>query len=144
MRSSLEKIVMFIILLLIVFVAAFNIIGTLVMIVIEKTREIGILRSMGATQRQILSIFLMQGLIVGLLGIGAGLGVGFFICWSLNTWCPIKLPAGVYGIQQMPVLVKWDTVGVIVVAALAICLVASLLPAWRASRLQPTSALRYE
>jgi len=141
---KLEKIVMFIILLLIVLVAAFNIIGTLVMIVIEKTREIGILRSMGTSQRQILAIFLLQGLIVGLLGIGAGLGIGFFICWSLNTWFPIELPAGVYGISQMPVLIRWQTVGIIVASALAICLIASLLPAWRASRLQPTTALRYE
>jgi lipoprotein-releasing system permease protein len=141
---KLEKIVMFIILLLIVLVAAFNIIGTLVMIVIEKTREIGILRAMGTSQRQILRIFLLQGLIVGLFGIAAGLAIGFFICWSLNTWFPIQLPAGVYGISQMPVLIRWQTVGIIVASALAICLIASLLPAWRASRLQPTTALRYE
>ncbi|MCX8036435.1 MAG: ABC transporter permease [Candidatus Sumerlaeia bacterium] len=141
---KLEKIVMFVILLLIVLVAAFNIIGTLVMIVIEKTREIGILRAMGTSHRQILAIFLLQGLIVGLVGIAVGMGVGFFICWSLNTWFPIQLPAGVYGISRMPVLVKWETVGIIVASALAICLAASLLPAWRASRLQPTTALRYE
>lgn len=141
---KLEKIAMFIILLLIVLVAAFNIIGTLVMIVIEKTREIGILRSMGATQRQILLIFLLQGLIVGFLGIFLGAAIGFFICWSLNTWLPIGLPAGVYGIATLPVLIRWQTVLIIVVSALAICLVASFLPAWRASRLQPTTALRYE
>ncbi len=141
---KLEKIVMFVILLLIVLVAAFNIIGTLVMIVIEKTREIGILRAMGTSHRQILAIFLLQGLIVGLVGIAVGMAVGFFICWSLNTWFPIQLPAGVYGISRMPVLVKWETVGIIVASALAICLVASLLPAWRAARLQPTTALRYE
>jgi len=130
--------------LLIVLVAAFNIIGTLVMIVIEKTREIGILRAMGTTQRQILRIFLLQGLLVGFFGILAGLAIGSFICWSLNTWCPIQLPAGVYGISQMPVLVRWETVGIIVASALVICLIASLLPAWRASRLLPTTALRYE
>jgi len=141
---KLEKTVMFVILLLIVLVAAFNIIGTLVMIVIEKTREIGILRAMGTTQRQILRVFLFQGLIVGVLGIALGMAIGFFICWSLNTWCPIQLPAGVYGISQMPVLIRWQTMGIIVVSALVICLVASLLPAWRASRLQPTTALRYE
>jgi lipoprotein-releasing system permease protein len=141
---KLEKIVMFIILLLIVLVAAFNIIGTLVMIVIEKTREIGILRAMGTTQRQILRIFLLQGLIVGVFGIAVGLAIGFFICWSLNTWFPIQLPAGVYGISRMPVLIRWQTVGIIVSSAVAICVTASLLPAWRASRLQPTTALRYE
>jgi lipoprotein-releasing system permease protein len=141
---KLEKIAMFIILLLIVLVAAFNIIGTLVMIVIEKTREIGILRSMGCSQRQILMIFLTQGLIVGVFGILVGLAIGFFICWSLNSWMPIEMPAGVYGISTMPVLIKWETVGIIVAAALAICLLASLVPAWRASRLQPTTALRYE
>jgi lipoprotein-releasing system permease protein len=141
---KLEKIAMFIILLLIVLVAAFNIIGTLVMIVIEKTREIGILRSMGCSQRQILVIFLTQGLIVGVFGILVGLAIGFFICWSLSSWMPIEMPAGVYGISRMPVLIKWETVGIIVAAALAICLVASLVPAWRASRLQPTTALRYE
>jgi len=141
---QLEKYVMFIILLLIVLVAAFNIIGTLVMIVIEKTREIGILRAMGTSQRQILRIFLMQGLIVGFFGIALGMAIGFFICWSLNTWFPIQLPAGVYGISRMPVLIRWQTVGVIVASALAICLIASLLPAWRAARLEPTTALRYE
>ena len=141
---KLEKVAMFVILLLIVLVAAFNIIGTLVMIVIEKTREIGILRSMGSSHRQVLLIFLLQGLIVGFLGILLGMAIGFFICWSLNTWFPIELPAGVYGIATLPVLVRWETVVIIVVSALAICLVASFLPAWRASRLQPTTALRYE
>jgi len=141
---KLEKIVMFIILLLIVLVAAFNIIGTLVMIVIEKTREIGILRAMGTTQRQILRIFLLQGLMVGVLGIVVGSAIGFFICWSLNTWFPIQLPAGVYGISQMPVFIRWETVAIIVASALLICLIASWLPAWRASRLEPTTALRYE
>jgi len=141
---KLEKIVMFIILLLIVIVAAFNIIGTLVMIVIEKTREIGILRSMGTTQRQILLIFLFQGLIVGLCGIIVGMAIGFFVCWSLSTWFPIQLPAGVYGITRLPVLIRWQTVTIITLAAMAICLVASLVPAWRAARLDPTTALRYE
>jgi lipoprotein-releasing system permease protein len=141
---KLEKVVMFVILLLIVLVAALNIIGTLVMIVIEKTREIGILRSMGTSQRQILRVFLLQGLIVGLFGIVIGMAIGFFVCWSLNTWFPIELPAGVYGISRMPVLVRGETVLIIVVSALAICLIASLLPAWRASRLEPTTALRYE
>jgi len=141
---QLEKIVMFIILLLIVLVAAFNIIGTLIMIVIEKTREIGILRAMGATHRQILRIFLSQGFIVGLLGILLGVGIGFFICWSLATWVPIQLPAGVYGIYRLPVLIRWETVAIIVISALAICVGASFLPAWRAARLQPTQALRYE
>lgn len=141
---KLEKIAMFIILLLIVIVAAFNIIGTLVMIVIEKTREIGILRAMGTSQRQIRRIFLLQGLIVGVLGILFGLAIGFFLCWSLRTWFPINLPAGVYGISRLPVLIRGQTVAIIVGAALGICLLASLIPAWRASRLEPTEALRYE
>lgn len=141
---ALEKLAMFVILLLIVIVAAFNIIGTLVMIVIEKTRDIGILRSMGASQRQILRIFLLQGLIVGFMGIMVGMGIGTFLCWSMNTWFPIQLPAGVYGIERLPVLIRWDTVFIIIGSAWGICLLASLLPAWRASRLQPTDALRYE
>jgi lipoprotein-releasing system permease protein len=140
---KLEKYVMFVILLLIVLVAAFNIIGTLVMIVIEKTREIGILRSMGATQRQILSVFLLQGLIVGAMGISVGCAIGFAITWGLTQW-PIELPPGVYGILYMPVLIRWETVAVIIASALAICLLASLLPAWRAAKLHPTTALRYE
>ncbi|MBM3334644.1 ABC transporter permease, partial [Candidatus Sumerlaeota bacterium] len=141
---KLEKVVMFVILLLIVLVAAFNIISTLVMIVMEKTREIGILRSMGTSQRQILRIFVLQGLIVGAFGIVVGMAIGFFICWSLQTWFPIELPAGVYGISTMPVLIRWDTIAIIMVCALAICLAASFVPAWRASRLEPTTALRYE
>ncbi len=139
----LEKWAMFIILLLVVLIAAFNIIGILTMIVLEKTREIGILKSMGATEGSILRVFLNQGLAIGAAGITAGAVAGLATCFALSR---IRLEAigGPYLDDRIPVLVTPVTVALILGSSLAIVLLASLLPARQAARLDPVEALRYE
>lgn len=141
---QLEKIAMFIILLMIVVVAAFNIIGTLIMVVMEKTREIGILKSMGATDSAILRIFLNQGLIIGGVGTTLGAVLGVAICLLLKYY--IKLPeiSQAYLSDHIPVVIEPLIIALIVGSAMTIVLLASLYPARQASKLNPVEALRYE
>ena len=141
---KLEKIVTFIIEALIVFVAAFNIASTLIMMVMEKTKEIGILKSMGATKRSIWFIFTFEGVLIGIVGAILGTLLGLFLCWSLRTWLPISIPSDVYQIEKLPAEVSWPFVAFVNAASLVICWLATLYPAWRASTLRPVEALRYE
>ncbi len=141
---KLEKIVMFIILTLIILVAAFNIVGTLIMVVIEKTRDIAILKSMGATRRSIMKIFMIEGLVIGLLGTLLGLLGGYGLCKLLATYQFIELPQDVYYISTLPVKMEPLDVTLIALAAIIISLVATVYPAWQASRLDPAEAIRYE
>jgi lipoprotein-releasing system permease protein len=141
---KLEKIVMFIILTLIILVAAFNIISTLIMVVMEKTRDIAILKSMGATNRSIMSIFMIEGLIIGLVGTFLGLVGGFCLCKLLATYQFVQLPRDVYYISTLPVKIDALDVTLTALAAVVISLVATLYPAWQASRLEPAEAIRYE
>jgi len=141
---KLEKIVMFIILTLIILVAAFNIIGTLIMVVIEKTRDIAILKSMGATRRSIMKIFMIEGAIIGLVGTLLGLLGGYTLCKLLATYQFIELPPDVYYISTLPVRMDPLDVALIALAAIIISLVATVYPAWQASRLEPAEAIRYE
>ena len=141
---KLEKIVMFIILTLIILVAAFNIIGTLIMVVIEKTRDIAILKSMGATRRSIMKIFMIEGLVIGLVGTLLGLLGGYLLCKLLATYQFIELPRDVYYISTLPVKMEPLDVTFIALAAIVITLVATVYPAWQASRLDPAEAIRYE
>ncbi|MFC1891105.1 lipoprotein-releasing ABC transporter permease subunit [Thermodesulfobacteriota bacterium] len=141
---KLEKITMFIILTMIVLVGALNIISTLVMVVMEKTRDISILRAMGATKKSIMSIFMLQGLIVGFIGTIAGLVFGLGICHILDRYKFIELPADVYYITTLPVKVETLDVLLVTLAAVAISFLATLYPSWHASRLDPVEALRYE
>jgi len=148
---KLERRVMFIILSLIVIVAAFNIITTLIMTVMEKARDIAILKSMGATARGIMKIFMIEGVIIGavgtLLGSITGIAVALNLKWisrAVEDAFNFKiLPKGVYYLNDIPSQVKCEDVVVIVVAAMLISFLAAIYPSWRASRLDPAEALRY-
>ena len=141
---KLEKIVMFIILTLIILVAAFNIVGTLIMVVIEKTRDIAILKSMGATRRSIMKIFMIEGAVIGLVGTLLGLLGGYTLCKLLATYKFIELPSDVYYISTLPVQMNPLDVALIALEAIVITLAASVYPAWQASRFDPAEAIRYE
>ncbi|MBI5016730.1 MAG: lipoprotein-releasing ABC transporter permease subunit [Deltaproteobacteria bacterium] len=141
---KLEKVAMFVILALIVLVAAFNITSTLIMVVLEKSREIAILKSMGATNRSVRRIFVMEGLVIGGLGTALGLLGGWLLCFLLHRYKFIELPKDVYYIDTLPVVMKPEIFGLVAVCAVILCLVATLYPSWQASRLDPVEALRYE
>lgn len=140
---KLEKTVMFIILTLIILVAAFNIAGTLIMIVMEKTKDIAILKAMGATRRHIRKIFVYKGLMIGFTGTLIGEVLGYGLCILLKQYKFIELPGDIYYISTLPVEFQlFDSVS-IAFAAMAICLIASLYPANQASKLNPVEAFRY-
>jgi lipoprotein-releasing system permease protein len=142
---KLEKVTMFVILTMIVLVGALNIISTLVMVVMEKTRDVAILRAMGASARSIMSIFMLQGLLVGSVGTLMGLGSGLGICHMLSKYKFIHLPSDVYfGISSLPVRVEFYDVCFVALAAVAISFLATVYPSWYASKLDPVEAIRYE
>ena len=141
---KLEKLAMFWILALIVTVACFNIAATLIMVVMEKIKDIGILKAIGATNNSIRAIFTLQGFIVGAVGTALGVAGGLGLGYLLEKYQFIKLPRDIYYIDRFPVDIQYADVAAIVVAALAISLLACLYPAWQASRLNPVDALRYE
>ncbi|MBU1808825.1 MAG: lipoprotein-releasing ABC transporter permease subunit [Candidatus Omnitrophica bacterium] len=141
---KLEKTVMFIILILIVTVACFNIASTLIMTVLEKTKDIGILKAIGATNLNVMAIFALQGGFIGILGtaLGAGLGVG--MCYLLKTYKFITLPKEIYYIDKLPVKIAEGDIQLIVISSILISFIATIYPAYKASKLQPVEALRYE
>jgi lipoprotein-releasing system permease protein len=141
---KLERTVMFIILVLIVLVAAFGIVSTLIMVVMEKNKDIAILKSMGATARSIMRIFILEGLIIGVAGTAIGLIGGYGICRILATYQFISLPRDVYYISHLPVKIDGVDFLFIALAAVGISFLATLYPSWQASRLDPAEALRYE
>lgn len=141
---KLEKFAMFVILTMIVLVGALNIISTLVMVVMEKTRDVAILRAMGASAKSIMTIFMVQGLLVGLVGTLAGLASGLGICHLLARYKFISLPSDVYYITTLPVRVElWD-VCLVSLSAVVISFLATIYPSWHASKLNPVEAIRYE
>jgi lipoprotein-releasing system permease protein len=139
----LEKTVMFIILALIVLVAAFNIAGSLVMMVMEKRKDIAILKAMGATARSIGRIFVIKGLIIGLVGTVLGTSAGLVLCTLLKRYSFIHLPADIYYINTLPVNLKASDVLLIAFCALIICFVATLYPARQAAGINPVEAIRH-
>jgi len=149
---KLEKVAMFIILVLIVLVAAFNIISTLIMVVMEKNKDIAILKSMGAPPKGILKIFVIEGLVIGVVGTVLGAILGLVIALNLekvsgfveNLFGFKFLPRDVYYIDKLPSQVNPLDVGLIMMTAILITLLATLYPSWRASKLDPAEALRYE
>jgi len=147
-----EKVTMFIILILIILVAAFNIISTLFMVVMDKAKDIAILKSMGASRRSVMQIFSMQGLIIGVCGTALGCIAGFTIVPNLNEIVGFiewmfdfkAFPEDVYYLDALPSQIQWFDSFLIVIFSIVICFLASLYPAWRASRLDPVDGLRYE
>ena len=141
---KLEKTAMFIILTLIILVASLNIASTLIMMVMEKTKDIGILKTIGATNQSIRAIFTMVGLFIGIIGTMLGTILGLFCAYLLETYEFIKLPEDVYYISKLPVRIESTEVIWIVMAAILISFCATFYPAYQASKLDPVEALRYE
>ena len=147
-----EKMIMAVILVLIIVVAAFNIASTMIMVVMEKTRDIGILKSIGASAGSVMTIFVIDGLMVGVLGTFLGVVFGYALANSLDSVVDLMgrmfgirlFPSDIYYFDKIPVDTSvWDTCW-IADSAIVICLIASLYPAWQAAKLNPVEALRYE
>ena len=141
---KLEKTVMFLILTLIVMVACFNIASTLIMTVLEKTKDIGILKAIGASSSDVMAVFAMQGGLIGFIGTALGTGMGVLLAWLLKTYQFVKLPKDIYYIDRLPVRLEMHDILIIVLSSLLISLVATIYPSYQASRLDPVEALRYE
>jgi len=129
---------------LIVVVAAFNIVSTLVMVVVDKTREIGILKAMGVSDTTVLRIFMLQGIGIGLVGTALGLSLGVITAVVLNRSGIIKIPAEVYFVDKLPLALNISDVGIIVIGSVAISFLATVFPSVRASQLDPVEAIRHE
>jgi lipoprotein-releasing system permease protein len=128
---------------LIIIVAVFNIIGTLLMIVLEKTRDVGVLKSMGATKRQITSVFIYQGIFLAIIGIILGNALAFSIMEVQLEFNIISLPSSVYFVSTVPILLKWYTFAGVSILTFILCIVASIIPSYIASRIQPVNSLRF-
>jgi lipoprotein-releasing system permease protein len=148
---AVEKNTMFFMLFFIVIVAGFGIVNCQITFVVQKTREIGILKSLGATRRQILWLFLSQSIVVGAVGVGLGFGMAMLALAYRNEFVEFLgrttgmklLPASIYHVYDLPVSIQGSDIGLICGAAFLTCVLAGLFPAWKASRLQPVEALRY-
>ena len=141
---ALEKTVYFIVLLLIILVAAFNIIATLIMVVMEKRKDIAVLKSMGATSRSIGRIFVYKGVILGTIGTLLGTLLGYGGCWLLDRYHFIELPKDVFYVSTLPVKIYPENFLMVGAASIIICLLATIYPARQAARLAPVEVIRYE
>jgi len=140
----LERVVTFITIGLIVFVAALNILISLIMMVMEKTRDIAVLVSMGARKRQVQRIFISQGVLVGLLGTALGLVLGYVLAWAGGHYHFISLAPEVYSIDYVPFAPRLMDGAIVAGVAVLISFVATIYPSWSAARIAPAEALRYE
>jgi lipoprotein-releasing system permease protein len=149
---AVEKNMMFILLFFIMIVAAFGIVSSQITFVVQKTREIGILKALGATNAQVLALFLSQSVIVGILGVGLGFGLANLALRYRNEFLHFMrevthtqlLPASIYQVYELPASIETGDVLLICGTAFCACVLAGLFPAWTASRLQPVEALRHE
>lgn len=141
---KLEKTAMAIILTLVVLVGSFSIVTALVMLVMEKTRDIAVLMSMGAAKGMVRKIFMLQGMIIGAMGTSLGFILGLGTCFLLKRYKFIELPRGVYSLDYLPVLLSWQDVVLTGVCAMLLCFAATLYPASQAANLDPVEALRHE
>ena len=129
---------------MITLVGIFNLVSTLIMIVVEKKRDIGILKSMGANRNSIMKVFLYEGIIIGGLGVGIGSALGFGLCWLENSYKFFSLNKDIYLVDYLPVSMEFSDFALIGSIALLLCIVATVYPAWKASTLDPVDAIRYE
>lgn len=141
---QLEKTVYFVVLLLIVLVAAFNIVATLIMVVMNKRKDIAVLKSMGAESRDIAAIFVWSGLLIGLIGALSGSAAGLVLCWALERYEFVQLPPDVFYVSTLPVEMSAGSFLGVSLVALCICVAASVYPANRAARLAPVDVIRHE
>lgn len=141
---KLEKTVYFVVLLLIVCVAAFNIVATLVMVVMEKRKDVAILKSIGATRASIARIFVWKGMAIGGVGTLLGSVAGYALCWALGRYQFIELPSDVFYVTKLPVKMYPEYFAMVMLVSLVICLCAALYPARQAAGLVPVEVLRYE
>ena len=139
-----EKFIVAAVICLIILVAAFNIISSLIMVVIDKTKEIGILRSMGFSKAGVMRVFMLMGSFIGVGGTVVGGTIGLVLCKLQEAYHFIKLPGDVYVIPYFPMSVHVKDVILIFVIGIVLCVSATLLPAWKASRLDPVGAIRHE
>jgi lipoprotein-releasing system permease protein len=140
---KLEKIAMFLVLTIIILVASFSIISNLIMIVVEKAREVAILKALGAADRGVLRIFVIEGTLIGALGTSFGIAFGVLVCRALETY-GLPLDPEVYYIDKLPVSMDPSAIGLVAIAGVAISFLATLYPSWVAARLRPVDGLRYE
>jgi len=141
---KIEKFFMFLILLLIILVAAFNIASMLFMVVMDKKRDIGVLKSMGATSRSIMRVFILEGLIVATVGTVAGSLLGVLTSYVIGRYEIVSLPGDVYFIDKLPIRMEVLDFAAVAGATVLICFLATLYPSWRAGRMVPVDAIRYE
>ena len=141
---QLEKTAYFLILLLIILVAAFTIVSSLYMVVMEKRRDIAVLKAMGATSRAVARIFLTNGFLIGFVGTALGSAFGYLACQGLARYQFVDLPEGVFYVSTLPVRIVGANFALVAGASMLICLGACVFPAWKASRVVPVDVLRYE
>ena len=139
-----EKVLIAITIALIVGVAALQIVASLVLMVMEKSRDIGILKTMGTSPRRISLIFMMQGLVIGIVGTAVGGTLAVAICWVLDTYRLVSIPMDVYQVTHVPFTVVPRDLAIVVIGSIVICFLATIYPSRQAARLDPVEALRFE